>query len=143
MPVAVSRTLDRLGAGGSLLCAIHCALLPALALVLPSLSVVSKSAEDIEWLFVIIASVVGLTSLLTGYRRHGSAWALLLLVPGLAALWAGLLHALPHDGWPHAVSMTAGGALIGAAHLANLRLHRAHVHDAQVHSNNCNYSRPN
>ena len=40
--------LDRLGATGSLLCAIHCALLPLLIAALPSIGVATWLGEDFE-----------------------------------------------------------------------------------------------
>jgi hypothetical protein len=53
------------------------------------------------------------------------------LIPGLVALWAGVLYdPLHHNAVPHAVVMTIGGLLVGVAHLVNLRLNHGHVHDA-------------
>jgi hypothetical protein len=130
------RLLDRVAATGSLLCAIHCALLPILIAALPALGVAAWLGDDFERGFVLFATLVGLFSMIWGYRRHGAVRALWLLLPGLALLWLGVLYApLHHAVVPHAVAMTFGGTLIGLAHLANLRLNRAcyrrgHVHDA-------------
>ncbi|WP_460730844.1 MerC domain-containing protein [Lysobacter rhizosphaerae] len=122
-------TLDRLGAAGSLLCAIHCALLPLLIAALPSLGVAAWLGDDFERGFVLFATMLGLFSVIWGYRRHGAVRALGLLLPGLATLWVGVLYGpLHHALVPHAIAMTLGGTLIGLAHLANLRL--GHVHDA-------------
>jgi hypothetical protein len=124
--------LDRLGATGSLLCAIHCALLPLLIALLPSLGIATWLGEDFERGFVVFATLLGLFTLLWGYRRHRAVRALGLLVPGLAALWLGVLFDPLHEAAvPHAVVMTFGGSLVGLAHLANLRLSHGHVHDAQ------------
>jgi hypothetical protein len=124
-------TLDRLGAAGSLLCAIHCALLPMLIAALPSLGVAAWLGEDFERGFVLFATMLGLFSVIWGYRRHGAVRALGLLLPGLATLWVGVLYGpLHHALVPHAIAMTLGGTLIGLAHLANLRLNHGHVHDA-------------
>ncbi len=121
--------LDRLGAAGSLLCAIHCALLPLLIAALPSLGVAAWLGDDFERGFVLFATMLGLFSVIWGYRRHGAVRALGLLLPGLATLWVGVLYGpLHHALVPHAIAMTLGGTLIGLAHLANLRL--GHVHDA-------------
>ena len=123
--------IDRLGAVGSLLCAVHCALLPLLIAVLPSLGVAAWLGEDFERGFVIFATMLGLFSVIWGYRRHGAVRALGLLLPGLAALWIGILYEpLHHALVPHAIAMTFGGTLVGMAHLANLRLNHGHVHDA-------------
>ncbi|WP_147652137.1 MerC domain-containing protein [Vulcaniibacterium gelatinicum] len=122
---------DRLGALGSLLCAAHCALLPLLVAVLPPLGVAVWLGDGFERGFVIFATLLGLFSLLWGYRRHRAVRALGLLVLGLAALWAGLLYAPLHQSLlPHAVVMTLGGTLVGLAHLANLRLSDGCAQDA-------------
>jgi len=85
----------------------------------------------VELTLVVFVTMLGLFSLVLGYRRHGALRALGFLVPGLVALWAGLLYSpLHHDPVPHAVVMTLGGLLVGIAHLVNLRLNHGHVHDA-------------
>lgn len=123
--------LDRLGATGSLVCAIHCALLPLLIALLPSLGVAVWLGDGFEQGFVVFASLLGLSTLAWSYRRHRAVRALGLLLPGLAALWIGVLYAPLHDSVvPHAVVMTFGGTMVGLAHLANLRLNHGHVHDA-------------
>lgn len=115
--------LDRLGAWGSLLCAIHCALLPALLALLPSLGIALLADDRVESGFVLFATGLGLFSLVWGYRRHGRARALGLLLPGLGLLWMAVLYVPLHlSTWPHALAMTAGGVLVGLAHLANLRM---------------------
>ncbi len=122
---------DRLGATGSLVCAIHCALLPLVIALLPSLGIAAWLGEGFERGFVIFASLLGLSTLVWSYRRHRAIRALGILIPGLAALWIGVLYApLHHSVVPHAVVMTFGGTLVGLAHLANLRLNHGHVHDA-------------
>ena len=130
-PTATRRLLDRIGATGSIVCAIHCALLPLAIAVLPSLGIAVWLGDGFEQAFVLFATLLGLFSVVWGYRRHGAIRALGLLVPGLAALWAGVLYApLHHALVPHAVAMTLGGTLVGLAHVANLRLNHGHVHDA-------------
>ena len=130
-PTATRRLLDRIGATGSIVCAIHCALLPIAIAVLPSIGIAVWLGDGFEQAFVLFATVLGLFSVVWGYRRHGAIRALGLLVPGLAALWAGVLYApLHHALVPHAVAMTLGGTLVGLAHVANLRLNHGHVHDA-------------
>ena len=85
--------LDRLGATGSLLCALHCALLPVVIALLPSIGLAGFLGERIEVAFVLFASAVGLYSLVSGYRRHRLWQALALMLPGL--LICLLLAALP------------------------------------------------
>ena len=130
-PLPQRRLLDRVGATGSLVCAVHCALLPLVIAALPSLGVALWLGEGFERVFVVFATLLGLFSVVWGYRRHRAVRALGLLLPGLAVLWLGVLYApLHHALVPHAIAMTFGGTLVGLAHLANLRLNHGHVHDA-------------
>jgi hypothetical protein len=123
--------LDRIGATGSLVCALHCALLPLVIAALPSLGVAIWLGDGFERVFVVFATLLGLFSVVWGYRRHRAVRALWLLLPGLAVLWLGMLYGpLHHALLPHALAMTFGGTLVGLAHLANLRLNHGHVHDA-------------
>ena len=125
------RLVDRLAATGSLLCAIHCALTPLLLAAVPALGMSLWFDDGVEWTLVAFVSLLGVFSLGWSYRRHRALRALGLLVPGLLALWAGLLYAPLHEAAvPHAVAMTFGGTLVGVAHLLNLRLNHGHVHDA-------------
>ena len=118
-----SPLLDRLGAAGSLLCALHCALLPIVIALLPTLGIALWKGDGFEQAFVVFATLLGMVTLVLGYRRHRVGRALALLVPGLAVLWLGLLaDALHAQPLAHAVTMTIGGTLVGLAHLANLRL---------------------
>ena len=122
---------DRIGFTASLVCAIHCALLPLAIALLPSLGIAAWLGEGFEEGFVVFASLFGLFTLVSGYRKHRALRALRLLVPGLAILWFGVLYApLHHSLVPHAIAMTLGGTLVGLGHLANLRLNHRHVHDA-------------
>ena len=109
----------------------HCALLPLVIALLPSLGVATWLGEGFERGFVTFATLLGIFTLVWGYRRHHEVRALGMLIPGLAALWIGVLYdPLHHALIPHAVTMTLGGTLVGMAHLANLRLNHGHVHDA-------------
>jgi hypothetical protein len=81
---------------------------------------------------VSFATVLALTSLWQGYQKHRVYRALAFLVPGLLAVWSGvLIPNLHHSVVPHAVVMSVGGTLIAVAHLINLRLTHGHVHDAR------------
>lgn len=123
--------LDRIGATGSLICAIHCALIPLAVALLPSLGVALWLDDGFEAAFVTFASLFGLSVLVWSYRRHRAMRALGLLLPGLGALWLAVLYPpLHHSVVMHAVVMTFGGTLVGLAHVANLRLNHGHVHDA-------------
>ena len=129
-PLHPRSLLDRLGAFGSLLCAVHCAAIPLLIALAPSLGVAAWLGGRFELAFVVFATGLGLFSVVWGYRRHGAVRALGLLLPGLTTLWLAILYRPLHEAIvAHAVAMTFGGTLVGLAHLANLRLNHGHVHD--------------
>lgn len=119
------RSADRIGFAASFLCALHCALLPVVLGLLPALGLKVGGWVDIDQAFVVFATLLGLTTLTVGYRRHRGfrAWALLL--PGLALVWAGSFTHLHDHTMAHAGIMTVGGLLLAGAHLVNLRLSHA------------------
>lgn len=119
--------IDRLGATGSMLCAIHCAALPAVLIAAPALGAVFAN-RTFEIGFVAFASALGLASLLSAYGVHRNRRALSLLGPGLALLWLGVaLDGMPALALWHASLMALGGTLVAVAHVLNLRLARAHA----------------
>ena len=117
---------DRVGLFSAGLCALHCALLPVLAAVLPALGMSVGGFGDLDQAFVLFASVLGTTTVVVGYRRHRILKAAGFLLPGLGLLWLGSFTALHDHGLWHALVMTCGGLLLALAHVYNLRLtHRA------------------
>ncbi len=133
-PWTFTRIADSVGSVGAMLCAIHCALLPMVIAALPALGISALASTSLEWGFVMFATVLAITSLWQGYRKHRVYRALAFLVPGLIAVWSGvLIPNVHHSVVPHAVVMTIGGTLIAVAHLINLRLTHGHVHDAGCH----------
>lgn len=131
MPSPFRSWLDRLGATGSLVCAVHCAVLPLLIALLPALGLSAWLGEGFERAFVVFATLLGVFSLASGYRRHRVLRALGMLIVGLVVLWTAVLYPpLHHSVIEHAVAMTLGGTLVGLAHVLNLRLNHGHVHDA-------------
>lgn len=128
------RIVDSVGSVGALVCAAHCALLPLLIAALPALGVSALAYNSLEWAFVVFASILALASLWQGYRKHRVYRALAFLLPGLIAVWGGILiESVHHSIVQHAIAMSIGGTLIAVAHLVNLRLTHGHVHDARCH----------
>jgi len=119
--------LDRIGATGSLACAVHCAALPLLLAIAPAIGL-GLANHDFEIGFVAFASLLGLTSLLLGYRRHRHSRALALLLPGIALLCLGIVVEGAHDRViAHALLMACGGSLVASAHWLNLRIGKRHA----------------
>ncbi len=115
-------TGDRLGFWASLGCAVHCALLPVVLVLAPTLGLGVVGWLDVDQAFVLLATVLGVTMLALGYRRH-RAWSVwLLLLAGLALVWGNAFSPLHGHGLWHGVMMAGGGLLIAWAHLLNTRL---------------------
>ena len=127
LPLAgrLSERGDRLGLFGSVLCALHCALLPVLIALLPTLGLGGAALIDFDQAFTVFATLLGLTTLTLGYRRHRAFHAWMVLIPGLALVWWGSFFGLHDHSLAHVGVMVAGGSAIAAAHLINLRLGHA------------------
>jgi hypothetical protein len=124
------RFADRFGATASLLCALHCAVLPLVIAALPALGLGFLANHAFERVFIACASVLALASLALGFRRHRRFRAFWFLVPGVVLLLLGIV--IDIDGQPlgHALLVSLGGTLVALSHLTNLRLAHGHVHDA-------------
>jgi hypothetical protein len=117
---------DRIGATASFLCALHCAALPFVLAVLPTLGLGFLADHVFERIFIACASALAITVLLSGYRRHHDRRPLTLLLPGLALLWIGGFVVDGHDTVGlHALLVVLGGSCLALAHLTNLRLQHA------------------
>ena len=113
---------DRVGVAASVLCAVHCALLPLVLAVLPALGLKFGGWIDFDQAFVVFASVLGATTLTLGYRRHRAFHAWALLVPGLVLVGLASFTSLHNHTSTHLVMMVVGGTMLAAAHALNLRL---------------------
>ncbi len=111
--------LDALGIGASLVCAVHCVLLPLLITALPLLGLEVLENEKLEYGLLGVSFLVGYTALIRGYRRHHRhVRPLLLFTGGYVILLLG--HFFPPEGWePFVIAIGAG--LIVWAHLQNLK----------------------
>lgn len=127
-PTSSLHRADRIGFAASFLCAIHCALWPWLLALAPAFGLEFGGWVDLDQAFVVFATLLGVSTLSLGWRRHRifRAWALLL--PGLALVWAGSFGPLHDHNLMHAVVMVLGGSLLALAHVLNLRL--THMADA-------------
>ena len=129
-PSLFARLADRFGATASFLCAVHCALLPMIIAVLPALGLGFLANHRFERGFIAFASVLALSTLVIGFRRHRQFRAFWFLVPGILLLAAGIVVDFEQSATLHAVLVSIGGTLVAVSHLTNLRLAHGHVHDA-------------
>ncbi|MBS7456524.1 MerC domain-containing protein [Coralloluteibacterium stylophorae] len=116
---------DRVGFAGSLLCAVHCAVLPVLLAVAPALGLKLVAGVDLDQAIVVFTALLGVAMLAIGYRRHRALRPALLLLAGLALLLGGAFGGAHEHSLAHAAVMTVGGVLVAAGHLLNLRLGHA------------------
>ena len=124
---ALVQLADRVGATASFLCALHCAALPFVLALLPALGLSFLADHSFEHWFIACATVLALTMLIRGYRRHGGPQALVLLVPGLVLLWlGGYVFDVETAGLWHALLVSLGGSAVALAHIVNLRLSNLH-----------------
>jgi hypothetical protein len=128
---SLARLGDSLGAIAAGVCAVHCALLPIVLVLLPTLGLGLFASQGFEFFYVAFATALATTSLVQGYRRHRIHRALSFAVPGLLAVWTGVLLPTVHENViAHAMVMTFGGTLIAIAHLINLKLTHRHAAEA-------------
>ena len=111
--------LDALGISASLLCAVHCSLLPVL-LTLGALGGLSWLGHPlVEAVFIGLSLILAVASLLPSWRKvHGRIEPITLVLAGFALIVIShMLHA-HHE----PALMALGGLLIALAHLFNWRL---------------------
>lgn len=126
-PKRLALLVDRVGATASLLCAVHCVLLPFVLALLPLIGLEFLAGHTFERIFVACAAVLASTSLITAYRRHRKPHALFLMVPGIVLLVFGIAIDLDVHVVIHTICVVSGGLLVASAHITNLVLaHRHH-----------------
>jgi hypothetical protein len=116
--------LDGFGVAASLLCAVHCAVMPSIIGLLPLVGLRLLSSPATEWCFVGVSLTLGLSSLLPGYfRRHKTSRPILFFGVGLGLL---LIARLAFDGfWSELTFVLVGASLIISSHFINRQLCRA------------------
>ena len=116
------RVFDGLAIGASMLCLVHCLVLPVVIVLLPALAAFLAVPEAFHlWAlaFAVPSSALALTA---GYRRHHWSRPIMIVVPGIALLAFGALAAPTEaaETW-----LTVPGALLLAiGHALNWRAMR-------------------
>ena len=80
--------IDRIGATGSFLCAIHCLAAPLVLALIPTLGAAAWFGDRVEIGFVLFVSVVGLLSTVSSWRRHRRHHVPATMALGIAVLCA-------------------------------------------------------
>jgi hypothetical protein len=119
----VAARWDRAGIVVSAACAVHCALLPLVAGVLPFLGLSHFTDERVEWLFIAGTALIGVVGHTRAFfRHHQHAGPGLLFAAGLCLVVVTRLGG--GEGLLEPVALAAGGSFTAAAHWLNLRLCR-------------------
>lgn len=126
--------VDRVGASASLLCAIHCAALPFVLVLLPFVGLGFLANDTFERAFVVVASVLALFALTRGFRHHQQPLPLVMGGFGIALLALGVSSVMAHPAAVHSVVVSLGGLLLASAHVVNLRHGRRHAGGPGVHA---------
>jgi hypothetical protein len=121
LPFNVSR-VDRLGAGVSFVCAIHCAIVPFAATILPLVGFGFLADERIERTVLITSIALAGASVCWGIRIHRQRRILLLFGAALFLIFAGRQFA---RGSGEAALVVLGAALFVCGHLLNRHLCRS------------------
>lgn len=114
-----SSRLDNIGMTASVLCAIHCAIVPMLITVLPLIGLGFLANPLFEWSMILFALIVGVYAIGKSYfGLHHRILPPVLLLSGFAVIIIG--HVLV-SGAKEALVVPAGGLLIAVAHFFNYR----------------------
>ena len=123
-----------LGISASLICAIHCALMPLLVTSLPLFGVNLIENIWVEISLLVFAFVVGFYSLWHGYRKHHHRIVtLLIFTAGITLFVVHQFVEVPYYG----ITLILPGVIsVLSAHFLNYRLCRKANH---CHTSDCNH----
>jgi len=119
--------MKNVGMWASIVCAIHCTVVPLLAILVPTTGVYLFINETFEFVLLALSLLFNITNICFGYRQHKSNKAVAVLALGLFLFVVGrLLHHHNH----HVefqfdlfnLFMILGGALMALSSLMNDRM---------------------
>ena len=124
--------LDALGISTSLLCAIHCAVLPLFFTSLPVFGFEILQNKTFEYGMIAVAGIIGISALFHGWKRHHHK-----KLP-LGVFVAGLLFLIFKELFPSLELwlLIPAATLIIIAHFFNFRFCRQANH---CHTSDCNH----
>jgi CHASE2 domain-containing sensor protein len=103
----------------SILCAIHCAIVPIILTSLPLFGLGFLANPLIEWTMISLALVIGIYAIGLSYvRTHHRPLPMILLIAGFLVIIGGHLFV---TNWREAIIVPIGGLLIATAHFFNFR----------------------
>ena len=119
--------MKKVGVWASIICAVHCTILPLLMILLPTAGVYLFINETFEFVLLGISLMFNITNVCFGYRQHKSNKAVGVLALGLFVFVVGrLMHNHSDDHKIHFdlfnIFMVAGGLLMALSSLINDKL---------------------
>ena len=119
--------MKKAGMWASLICAIHCTLLPLLLILVPTAGIYLFINETFEFILLGISLLFNISHLCFGYRQHKSNKAVAILALGIFIFIAGrLMHNHSEDHKIHFdmfnMFMIAGGLLMALSSFVNDKL---------------------
>ena len=119
--------MKKVGVWASIMCAIHCTILPLVMILLPTAGVYLFINETLEFILLGISLLFNITNVCFGYRQHKSNKAVAVFALGLFVFVVGrLMHNHSEDHKIHFdlfnIFMIAGGLMIAASSLINDKL---------------------
>jgi hypothetical protein len=123
---------DALGITASVACAIHCAVLPLFASVVPLFGVNIIHNMTFEVVMVAIAVLIGSYSFYHGFRRHHHSWLPFSIFLAGITLLVLKLFVVHYETW----LLIPAVLLIVTSHFLNYRMCRIHDH---AHSDDCKH----
>lgn len=148
--------LDQLGMTASILCALHCGLIPLMLMASPFAGLAFLMHPWTDTVMIAVGLLIGGVSLGISYaRHHRRVLPLLLLIAGFAVIGAvHLTHAHPIMGSPYSriadmaflqgyhpvhtlremILLFAGGFCVAAGHLVNWRYNHRHCRGNETKS---------
>jgi hypothetical protein len=116
--------MKNVGTWASIVCAVHCTVVPLLAILIPTTGVYLFINETFEFALLALSLLFNITNICFGYRQHKSNKALALLALGLFFFVIGRLlhHHNHHNGFQFDLFnlfMIVGGLLMAISSFMN------------------------
>jgi hypothetical protein len=110
---------DNIEITASVLCAVHCAIVPIILTSLPLFGLGFLANPLIEWTMITLALVIGIYAIgLSYFRTHRRPLPMILLITGFLVIIVGHLFI---TSWREAIIVPIGGLLIATAHFFNFK----------------------
>jgi hypothetical protein len=132
--LALQEKIDKFAISLSFLCALHCAVLPSLWVLIPSFVTLGFDSELIHWWMLAIVIPVSSIALISGTRKHGNYMVLFMGFIGLLVLASAVILGEDFLGESGEKLVTVfGSAIVAIAHFRNYRFCRDT--DCSCHNN--------